>query len=121
VSAPKVITQRDVIRRVCVRWYETYGPGLNRHGRTEWRHGEDKTRIFVKLSALDLETCTAEAVNAIIGNSSWTDLTCDCCAKKVRLVVQFGDDPDYDSRTAHACWDCIDEARSKVHALLGGR
>lgn len=48
-----------------------------------------------------------DAVNEIIGNQSWTRCLCNECNRDVEAVVQLGQEPDYESRTAWICRDCI--------------
>lgn len=50
--------------------------------------GHGKTRVA--LEALDLTTATVTQVVDIIGNKSWTHLTCSECDEYVEKAVQFG-------------------------------
>ena len=94
----KVITERDRIRQVVSKWSHTYDNGL---------YGEDKLKILEKLRLLDLEKVSAEEIASIIGNSTWTDLTCDECNKRVKEVFQVGEEYDYASTTIRLCVRCI--------------
>ena len=96
------ITVRSLIRAVADRWDRQYPPG---HKHT----APDKVAIGVRLRALDAETATAAEVDAIIGNSSWTDVPrCDDCgAVGLSVVVQVGEALDYESATAHLCLPCL--------------
>lgn len=47
------------------------------------------------------------AVNEIIGNESWTRCSCSECGGDVDAVVQLGESPDYESRTAWICKQCV--------------
>ena len=60
-----------------------------------------------KMSNVDISTVTAKKIENIIGNSSWTDLTCSECGKYVKKVVQVGEEPDYESATVFLCVKCI--------------
>lgn len=99
----KFITQRMMILGVVDQWRTTYPPG--RHG-----YGLDKDMIYARLTALDLETVSAEQVNAIIGNDSWTATRCDECGNTVACVVRVGAEPDYESATASLCEACVKAA-----------
>lgn len=108
----KVITTRSKILIVAERWKAQY---FTRHGE-EWGrmaagHPEE---IYNKLIKLDLEKCSSEEVEAIIGNFSWTRIFCDDCKEYVHKVVQLGEEPDYDSSTVNACVDCLKKALKAV-------
>ena len=102
----KFITIRDLIRSVARRWYGTYHPE-----RTErWSLlGIEPEKKYESLSAMDVETATAEDVADIVGNDSWTNLQCDECGESVTMVVQLGQEPDYESNTANVCIRCLGE------------
>jgi hypothetical protein len=72
--------------------------------------GQDKLDILAQLKTLDLETCSAEDVEKIIGNNSWTTLHCSACRGKHKWIITVGEEPDYESRTASLCRPCFDEA-----------
>lgn len=60
---------------------------------------------------------TPEAVVAIIGNDSWTQVpACDGCDAKEPAVVCVGEPADYDSATAYLCASCLGDA---VAAMKG--
>lgn len=42
--------------------------------------------------------------------SSWYRLSCDECGKEVKEIVIVGEEPDYESNTAHMCLDCLQKA-----------
>ena len=94
----EVITERVRIREVAARWRAQYP--------------KSRENKWEKLKALDIETATADEVEAIIGNRSWTRLEecSDCKATDLPLVVQVGNAPDYESNTAWLCIGCIKKA-----------
>ena len=103
MGEPTLITQRGLIRDVARRWHEQYGD--------KWDgFGEDKTAIGRKLLALDVNTCSADDVKAIIGNSSWTETRCNGCGLYVDAAVSVGEPPDYESSTATLCRPCVEAA-----------
>lgn len=105
----KLINARTLIQGVASAWRSQY---------PDARLGKDKQEIGLRLAALDGNTATAEQVNAIIGNDSWTTPpTCGECGKRGGVVVQLGEEPDYDSATAHICPGCLQQA---VVLLEGG-
>ncbi len=95
----EAFTERDVIRGVPKRWRAQYPENKG-----------DKHAIWVALKRLDLETCTAADVDAVIGNGSWTRIDCDGCGNKVDTAVTVGQEPDYDSSTATICAVCLQQA-----------
>jgi crossover junction endodeoxyribonuclease RusA len=94
-----IITTRSLIREVAARWRSQYREPVG-----------DKLEIAMKLDALDPGTASADAVNAIIGNSSWTSMTCNECRCRVAAVVRLGEEPDFESHTADICFDCLAKA-----------
>lgn len=69
----------------------------------------------IALNLINLgDTPSPEAVNAVIGNSSWTDISCDECGKDVYSVIQLGEEPEYESDTASVCLDCLRKAISMM-------
>jgi len=110
----KVITQRDLIRGVARKWRKKYQPF--RDDRVIYG-GFTKEEIADKLNALDGETATAQDVENIIGNSSWTALQCHECKKYVSEVVRVGEEPDYESATACLCQQCAERAFLEIQPL----
>jgi hypothetical protein len=68
--------------------------------------------ITGKLDNLDVDVATPADVAEIIGNESWTRMTCGECKKDVTELVTIGDEPDYESQTASICIDCARKAAS---------
>lgn len=66
------ITRRDKIRGVADAWFEQY-----KNSKPPFM-GDSKEKLFA-LIALDKEAATADDVAEIIGNYTWTDLTCRRC------------------------------------------
>ncbi len=93
------VTVRDKIRTVAARWKEQY----KRH--TDMPR---MTAIGDRLAELDAEACTAKDVNDIIGNTSWTDLSCHGCGfHGLQETVTVGDEEDYDNCYARLCRQCV--------------
>ena len=107
----KLITPRTLIRGVAARWGEQYGEN------SMYTRFRDK---LPALQALDVDTCTPADVEAIIGNPGWTTPPeCDeCGASGQKVMVQVGDEPDYESATAHLCLACV---RAALALLEAGR
>lgn len=84
----KIITQRDKIRGVYQAWWNAYG----RTASPKSKPGE----ITKTLSKLDLDTCSAEDIKAVIGSDSWTKMLCDECSLSVDWLIELGEDaPEY--------------------------
>jgi hypothetical protein len=61
------------------------------------------------------ESPDPDAVDAIIGNGSWTRVPqCNECKTNGAAVVQIGDEPDYESHTAWVCEDCLKKALALI-------
>lgn len=78
-----------------------------------WRYGPDKENKYTALVALGPHP-DPDHVNAVIGNSSWTDCRCSECQKYSEVVVQVGQEPDYESATAWLCLNCLAKAAEIV-------
>ncbi len=97
----ELITRQSRASTTAARWQEQYnGPGVT----------VDEQEIGAALVALGADPLP-DAVDAAIGNDSWTKLdTCGECSKEVAALVQVGEDPDYDSNTAYLCKSCTRRA-----------
>jgi hypothetical protein len=76
-------TERARIKEVADMWDATYGPKFR-----PTNNGSSK-EISVTLHALNLNKVSANTVNKIIGNDTWTVLMCSECNAKVKKVVVF--------------------------------
>ena len=94
----ELITERSQIKSVAERWDAVYGP--------EFRpvvSGSSKEKSD-KLHALNLNKVSANTVNKIIGNDTWTVLICHECAVKVKkIVVFYGSDGDHAHQICEPC------------------
>lgn len=110
----KLITQRQLIQKVAARWRQQYEPFKDQTPMFSVRAGIEKLRskreISEELDALDGDTATAQQVDAIIGNGSWTRMNCDQCKKEVTSVLRVGAELDYESATADLCEECVAQA-----------
>lgn len=96
----KIRTERSLIKEVVKRWEEQYPKGRE----------SDKQVVLDNLKKLDLEVATKKEVDKIIGNSSWTEISCSECKKYVGWVIQLGEEPDYESSTVDICKKCFNKA-----------
>jgi hypothetical protein len=90
----EIIRRRDIIRSVRDRWTTQYG------------QNDEKRKA---LAALDLETCSAADVVAVLG-TSWVENECDECQKDLPVLMRFGEEPEYDARWQDLCVDCLKKA-----------
>lgn len=109
----KVITARTQIRELPALLEKAW----KRHDGT-WKRivqaEPDTQKIHAKVAALNPETATVAEVEAAMGFSGWLNETfCRECQHHVDVVVQLGEEPDYESRTTELCLDCL---RSAVKA-----
>jgi superfamily II DNA helicase RecQ len=114
----KFTTRRARILEVANSWRRQYG---NRPDEESHLKGKTRGTIQAALDALDLATCRPEAVDNIIGNTSWTAHTCDECERNQETLVWFGRS-DYD-RECSVCLSCLSAATGALKAVasaLGG-
>ena len=100
---PQLITAERLAAEAAQAWHRAYD-----------RFPADPSWPFVSVAAaLDAlgECPTPDSVNAAIGNKSWTSPpSCDGCGADADRIVRVGQEPDYDSHTAHLCEACLREA-----------
>ena len=97
-----VITRESNAKKAVRAWKRIYGLG---------KHGEDKVIILRKLEALG-DYPTADQIDATIGNTSWTSVGCchECGKEDSPVLIQLGEEPDYESATAKICPECLQKA-----------
>ena len=105
------LNERYWVRNVAAQWRKQYvGTAFT---------APDKLEIMRKLDALDTSIATADEVDAIIGNGTWTTQTCTLCRTQKRELVVFGKG-FYVRRFilvedgASLCVDCV----SKLHDFI---
>jgi hypothetical protein len=98
------ITRQSRADGVKEEWKKQYGIGQSDRS-LDHRHIE----IYNKLCALP-DHPGPDEIAAIIGNDSWTDCQCDECGKDYGVVIQLGQEPDYESATAKICPTCLNKA-----------
>jgi hypothetical protein len=82
-------------------------------GGAYWPDRIAKYRALLELGA----SPDPDAVDAVLGNRSWTRVTCDECGRDVDAVVEVGAMPEYDSRTCDLCGDCVRRAAMAIAVL----
>lgn len=103
----KLITERQKIRGVAEAWRAQYCQPY----RVRFSDSDEKDEKLSRLLALDVETATAADVAAIIGNTTWAGPErCQECEQTCAVVVQLGEEPDYESNTAWVCVECLRKA-----------
>lgn len=88
-----LVTRRQLADTAAKRWAIQYPPDA-------W---PEKQKITKALFALG-DNPDPEAVDAAIGNDSWTTCLCDHCNERVPQTVRLGHDP-YESFTV--CGKCL--------------
>lgn len=101
----QVLDERTQVKQAIRNWVAVYGLdrtcGADKRGR----------RVGAELMALDQETATAADVAEIIGTPLWAEMkSCGECRKKTWEIVEIGEKPDYESKTAYLCGDCLRDA-----------
>ena len=98
----QLITKQELANEAKDRWKMQYF----KNG--EWYDDSNKEMIYNHLVLLG-HNPAPNLVDAAIGNSSWTRLSCSECHAKVDEVVLFGV-VDYDSEYCYLCRDCLVKA-----------
>ena len=84
------------------RWAEQY---KNRIGDPKWA---DQCAITVKLSKM--RKITADRIQALVGNDSWTRKMCDGCGKNDRDIVVNFPQREYAEYDTNICETCVRDA-----------
>lgn len=103
----KVIHKRDIIRDIPRNWMRTYA---KHEGDCTWNRDKTFEMIRTELQSLDVETCSPADIDRVIGTSGWADNKCDECGLDSPVVVQIGDEPDYEARWVDLCPACLAKA-----------
>ena len=113
----ELITRQTRANQAAQRWHRQYGPRF-----PESTAFGDTEVIYQRLVALG-PTPNPDDVDRIIGNDSWTRLgECDECDQQKSVLVQVGEEPDYESHTATICVDCLQAALALVNeAAVSGK
>lgn len=99
------MTMREQVRRVAREWSNQYSAG----------RVPDKLDKLNKLNLLDVEKADKEDVANIIGNGFWVcEAQCHECSTKTWDAVLIGEPPDYESKTATICIDCLKRAVAMI-------
>lgn len=114
MQPPYIITRQILASEAAERWRYQYS-----EGKFGWKStGMPVQPMDIHRSLVALgPTPTPEQVNAVIGNSSWTRLTCNQCAKEVDSVIVVGQEQHCESYTAHLCPECLEQARKLVETI----
>lgn len=97
-----LIKKADIVANVPKRWAEQYKDWKDRGDK--WDKGEI-TRSLLALPA----GFSAQEVNDIIGNTSWTEVHCDECGNESEILVRLGQGQDYEARWVDLCERCLRE------------
>ncbi len=111
----KLIRQRDVIREVVDAFARSFAQHMDNVD--IFPDKETPRAKLGRLMALDLETCKAAAVDAIVGNQSWTTVECDECTMENRsmhprldVVAEF----QRGEKSVRVCGGCMASALKAV-------
>lgn len=102
---PQLIHKSELIKNIARNWKQQYWSNSG------WNNvvainGKTKEQTYNQLQRL--KNPTEEQITEIIGNSSWTQNECHQCGRDVLMVVEVGQEPDWESHTARLCIDCIE-------------
>ena len=99
-----LITKQQLANIAKDRWRAQY------YENGEWYtyRGDKREITYNNLVALG-DNPPPEDVNEVIGNNSWTNITCSECKESVDSVVELGE-VGYDTEYVYACKDCLIKA-----------
>lgn len=103
-----ITTQRDLIRNVAKRWRTQYEP-MSKWDTRQTTFGHP-AEIAAQLDKLDGDTAAPADVEAIIGNASWTRLTCKQCGKNCLSVFSFITLESCETHSFEVCAQCLSAA-----------
>ena len=107
-----IVTKRDVIRSVPKAFRTQYG--RNPGEVAAWSKSQKtKGELVNAADALDVETCTAEEMDAAI-ETKWCGHKCDECDLEKDALVRIGQEPDYEARWVDICSDCLALAADRL-------
>lgn len=109
-----IIKKSDIVANVPKRWLAQYKDYKDTGG------AFDKGLKTASLLALP-HGFSAQEVNDIIGNTSWTENKCDECGLDRVYLLRIGAQPDYDARWLDLCEDCLLESVGKLKACYEAR
>lgn len=98
----KLITKKDKIKGVFQKWANSY---------RYWKYDDNKQKIGERLRGVTDE----KEITKIIGNDSWTSNVCNECHNDCNVIIQLGEEPDYESATVHICSGCLEKALKLVN------
>ena len=104
------ITPEYLVSVVHTLWKNEYYHAYTRSGTPEWSNTPEGKMLKSQVYDLLLKAQTADDMNRIIGNESWTSCFCEECLERKTYGVQFGNG----DVSAFLCDDCL----NKAHELL---
>lgn len=105
----KRITERDLIRTVAEAWDAQHSiniKGVDSHAT------EEQLAISKRLHAMNLNKVKASTVDKVIGNGSWTKVTCEVCGKRVPAIVVI-----YEA-AIEICESCLNLAKRVIQGKV---
>lgn len=101
----KIITRQTQANEAAERWKIQYHSQI-----ADGRLKNDRKDVYNKLVALG-STPNPDDVDEAIGNKSWTEcMECTECYSISDIIIQVGQEQDYDSMTAYLCPKCLRKA-----------
>lgn len=96
------ITRQTQANNVADRWHAQYPSGNG--------YKENQIGLWKKLCDLG-PSPNPDEVDRLIENDAWTDVgKCNECNKECDMLIEIGEEPDYESSTARVCLPCLKKA-----------
>jgi hypothetical protein len=110
----RIITRQTLANNVAQKWKEQYYSEMTKKWIKSPYFGGSEI-IYKKLLSLG-KNPNPDNVDEVIGNGSWTKVhgCCECGKSDLPLVVEIGEELDYESSTTWICFDCLRMAYEMV-------
>jgi len=102
----KLLTRQLGANSTAKKWFDTYFQ--NGFWRFDTAYAKRKQEVHESLVKLG-ETPNPDDVDAVIGNKSWTSISCTSCRESCEEAILIGV-VDYDSHSAYICKPCCETA-----------
>ncbi len=99
-------TRQDLANAAAARFCEMYNKSLEQ---SFFLSKKTRKQIYDEMMALGM-TPKPEEINTIVGNDSWTTLTCSHCGEEVGRIVCI--DVTYGEYSTHICEPCVDKMKA---------
>lgn len=113
----KIISRNRLAQTTAARWKASNYSLVTKTWMPMLVNGKTREQIYDELIALGPNP-SANTIDTIIGNTSWTHIKCDNCGEDKEIVIQIGQPKDYESNTVKICVICLDKAIAVTYGTV---